>query len=226
MYIKIVRDELSLGFPSLIAQVSSGIVMIIFNMIILNLEGNIGVAAYGIIANISLVITAVYTGIAQGIQPLVSRFHGTGDNKHKQSVLRYAMVTMLILSVVLYLVIIIFSKPIVNIFNSENNLKLEEIAISGLKLYFLSIPFVGYNTILATFFTSMEQGMPAHILSVLRGLVLIIPLAFVMSALWEMTGVWLSYPVTEALVALLGFILYQAHGTHRSYKKTFRRKRC
>lgn len=226
MYIKIVRDELSLGFPSLVAQVSSGIVMIIFNTIILNLEGNTGVAAYGIIANISLVITAVYTGIAQGIQPMVSRFHGTGDNKHKQSVLRYAMATMLILSVVLYLVIIIFSQPIVNIFNSENNLKLEEIAISGLKLYFLSIPFVGYNTILATFFTSMEQGLPAHILSVLRGLVLIIPLAFVMSALWEMTGVWLSYPVTEALVALLGFILYQAHGAHRSYKKTFRRKRC
>ena len=53
---KVVQWDLSLGFPSLIAQISSGIVMITFNSIILKLEGNTGVAAYGIIANISLVM--------------------------------------------------------------------------------------------------------------------------------------------------------------------------
>ncbi|MDO4175790.1 MAG: MATE family efflux transporter, partial [Eubacteriales bacterium] len=81
---KVVKSDLSLGFPSLIAQVSSGIVMISFNTIILRLEGNTGVAAYGIIANISLVIVAIYTGIAQGVQPLISRSHGTGDRKQMQ----------------------------------------------------------------------------------------------------------------------------------------------
>lgn len=58
---KVVQWDLSLGFPSLIAQISSGIVMITFNSIILKLEGNTGVAAYGIIANISLVVVAIYT---------------------------------------------------------------------------------------------------------------------------------------------------------------------
>ena len=51
-----IRMNLSLGFPSLLAQISSAIVMIVFNMIILRLEGNTGVAAYGIIANLSLVV--------------------------------------------------------------------------------------------------------------------------------------------------------------------------
>ena len=52
-----VRFHFSLGFPSLLGQLSSGVVMIIFNSIILQLEGNTGVAAYGVIANISLVVT-------------------------------------------------------------------------------------------------------------------------------------------------------------------------
>lgn len=63
---------LSSGVPSLVTEVSSGIVMIVFNAIILGLEGNVGVAAYGVIANLSLVVLAMYTGIAQGVQPLFS----------------------------------------------------------------------------------------------------------------------------------------------------------
>lgn len=205
----IIKQDLSLGFPSLIAQISSGIVMITFNAIILKLAGNTGVAAYGVVANISLVIVAVYTGIAQGIQPLVSTFYGTGDNRQAATVLKYAVVTMLSASVIVYLVIFVFAHSITAVFNSENNMELQKISVTGLKLYFISIPFVGYNIILATFFTSIEKALPAHILSILRGLVLIIPMAFLLSALWEMTGVWLAYPITEFLIALMGFAIYK-----------------
>ncbi len=206
---KIIRWDLSLGFPSLIAQISSGIVMITFNAIILNLEGNTGVAAYGIIANISLVVVAVYTGIAQGAQPLISRFYGQGDRGQIQAVLHYAIFTTFALSGVLYVLIFVFAQPIAAIFNNECNAKLQEIAVTGLKLYFISAPFVGYNMILATFFTSVERALPAHILSVLRGLVFVIPTAFLLSYLWKMTGIWFTYPATEILVALLGFVIYK-----------------
>ena len=209
MEANIVKQDLTLGFPSLIAQLSSGIVMIVFNAIILKLEGNTGVAAYGVVANISLVIVAVFTGIAQGVQPLISTFYGGGNDKQARTVLRYAMTTMLTISCAVYLLIFVFAQPITAVFNSENNTELQRIAVQGLKLYFLSVVFVGYNSILATFFTSIEKALPALILSVLRGLILIIPIAFFLSALWEMTGVWLTYPITEFLVALLGFIMYQ-----------------
>ena len=204
----IIVQDLSLGFPSLIAQLSSGIVMITFNAIILNLAGNTGVAAYGVVANISLVIVAVYTGIAQGVQPLISTFYGVGNDRQTKTVLQYAMLTMLSVSVIVYLALFAFAQPVTSVFNSEKNIELQRIAVTGLKLYFISNPFVGYNIILATFFTSVEKALPAHILSILRGLVLIIPMAFFLSALWEMTGVWLAYPITESLIALLGFVIY------------------
>lgn len=91
-------SALSLGLPSLLAQLSSAVVMIAFNSIILGLEGNTGVAAYGVIANISLVVTAVYTGISQGIQPLVSTAHGQDRPGLIRQYLRYALITLLVLS--------------------------------------------------------------------------------------------------------------------------------
>ena len=207
LHAEIVKVTLSLGFPSFVAQVSSGIVIICFNTIILGLGGNTGVAAYGIIANLSLVIVAVYTGIAQGVQPLISRFYGIGDKKQARLMLRYAIIAMLILSGILYLLIVSFPQQIASVFNDENNMELQKIAVAGLRLYFISAPFVGYNIILATFFTSLEKGLPAHVLSVLRGFILIIPLAFALSFLWGMTGVWLTYPITEFLVTLPGFVI-------------------
>jgi putative MATE family efflux protein len=204
----IVKWDFSLGFPSLLAQVSAGVVMIIFNFIILNGEGNTGIAAYGVVANMSLVIVAIYNGIAQGIQPLLSSYYGKNDRRQIRQVMRYAMTTMVLLSFSLYLLIFVFAGPITDVFNSENNTGLQRLATAGLRIYFFSNVFVGYNTILATFFTSVEKVLPAHVLSILRGFVLIIPMAFLLSVIWGITGVWLSYPVTELIAAAAGAVLY------------------
>ena len=205
--IKIARNTLSLGFPSLVTEVSSGIVIIVFNMIILNLIGNVGVAAYGIVANLSLVVVAVYTGIAQGIQPLISKSYGGNDIKSIKLIFKYAMITMSIISFILYLIIFFLADPIAKIFNSENNLVLQSIATNGLKLYFMAVIFVGFNIILPMLFSSMEKAFLAQIISLLRGLVVIIPMAFILSALVGLTGVWLAFPITESLVSILGVIL-------------------
>lgn len=214
----IVRQELALGFPSLIAQLSSGIVMITFNAIILKLEGNTGVAAYGVIANISLVVVAIYTGIAQGVQPLISHFYGKSIDRQVRTLMRYSVQTMLVISLFIYIIVFVFAQPIASVFNSENNLELQQIAVTGLKIYFTSSAFVGYNIILAIFFTSVEIALPAHILSVLRGLVLIIPMAFLLSAIGGMMGIWLTYPITEALVAVLGYVIYKCYQNKKKGK--------
>lgn len=213
-----IRTNISLGFPSLLSQISAAIVMIVFNMLILGLEGNTGVAAYGVIANISLVVLSFYTGIAQGIQPLVSHSYGRKKTDGIRQFLRYAMISMVILSAVMYLILFVFADPIASAFNSEHNAKLQEIAITGLKLYFTSLVFAGFNIILSMYFTSVEKALPAQIISLLRGLILIIPIAFLFANLWDMTGVWMSFPATELVTAVVGAVLYFIY-KNRLYSK-------
>ena len=206
-------QTLSLGFPSLITEVAGGIVIIIFNVLIMGIEGNIGVAAYGVIANLSLVITSICTGIAQGMQPITSRAYGHGDKKGMHQVLKYAVCTLLLLSCSIYLAVFLFAGPITAVFNSENDMLLQQIAEAGLKLYFISIPFAGFNIVLSMFFTSAEKAIPAQVVSLLRGFFLIIPAAFILAALAGTTGVWLAVPVTEGAVAAVGGILYLRNRT-------------
>lgn len=205
---KMTGDTLSLGFPALVAELASGIVMIAFNIIILDLQGNIGVAAYGVISNLSLIVVSIYNGIAQGVQPLVSREYGKQNNENVNRFLRYSMITVVVISAIIYFLIFNNADPIALIFNSEHNMQLQEIAVEGLKIYFTAVPFLGLNIVISTFFTSIEKALPAFIISMLRGLIIIVPMAFLLSEIAGMLGVWLSFPVTEGIVTLIVLVFY------------------
>ena len=192
------------GIPSLVAELSSGIVIIVFNVIILSLQGNTGVAAYGVVANLSLVVVSVFTGIAQGIQPIVSKYFGMGETKKRQVIFRYAVFTVIVLSGLIYLGMSVGAEQVATVFNSEGNQELQKIAVEGIRLYFIGIVFAGFNIVSAIYFTSTDQAKPANLISLLRGFVLIVPFAFLMSGLFGITGLWLTFPLTEFLVAIIG----------------------
>ncbi len=206
--LRLAGNIISLGVPSLITEMASGIVMIVFNVIILHLQGNTGVAAYGVVANLSLVVISIYTGIAQGTQPILSRVYGYGEHDSQKQILKYALKTMLVISCGIYLIFLLSANPIVSVFNSGQNVQLQRIAVTGLKLYFTAIPFVGFNIIISAYFTSTEKALPAQIISLSRGFLIIIPMAFFLSFLVKMTGVWLSFPITECFVTLTGIAFY------------------
>ncbi len=198
----------SCGVPPFLTEVTSGIVMFLFNFIILRLEGNVGVAAFGVITVISLVVVAIYTGLSQGIQPIISRNHGEKNGANVKSILRYAMVTMLIISGVIYSIIYFCAPQLAHIFNSEKNEVLQSLAVNGLKLYFIACPFIGLNIVLSTYFISTERPAPAQVISLSRGFFILVPMAFLLSSLFKMTGVWCAYPATECIVALIGIMIY------------------
>lgn len=202
-------DICALGATSLITEVSAGIVMIIFNMLILKLMGNMGVAAYGVIANLSLVVVAVFTGISQGIQPLISSNFGSGNKANIRSLYRYALIFAGVFSVIVYVICCVFASPIVSIFNSEQNLELQTTAVYGLRLYATAFLLIGFNVITATYFSSTDQPKPSFCISALRGFIIIIPTAFLLSSLFGMTGVWLVLLTSESIVAVTALILYK-----------------
>lgn len=197
-------EILSSGVPPFVTEAASGIVMFVFNFIILRLEGNVGVAAFSIITVISLVVVAIYTGLSQGIQPIISLNYGSGHLSAVKTILNYAMTTAFLISGVIYAAIFFNAPWLVCIFNAERNDVLQGFAVTGLKMYFLACPFIGFNIVAATYFISTERPRPAQIISLLRGFFILVPMAFLLSAIWKMTGVWCAYPLTECMVALIG----------------------
>ena len=207
--VRLVASAAGLGVPSLVTEVSSGLVIAVFNLLILGLAGNVGVAAYGVVANISIVVIAIYNGIAQGVQPLLSREYGRSQEKNVHRFLSWAMMLTVILAMVIYVGIYWNADVIAMIFNSGRDMDLQRIAVEGLKIYFTACPFVGANILLAIYFAATDQAAPAQMISLLRGLIVIIPLAFIMANVAGLTGVWMTFPLTELVVCVLACGLYK-----------------
>ena len=200
-------EIITTGIPSLITEMSSAVTMIVFNSIMLRLEGNVGVAAYSVIANLSLVVIAIYNGLAQGTQPLISSNYGIQNKKNIHSLLRYALTAVFFLSAVIYAVVFFGAEQITSLFNSEQDLLLQSIATEGLRIYFTACPFAGFNVIMSIYFSSVERPVPAQIISILRGFVIIVPMAFLLSAVAGINGAWCAFPVTEFLTSIIGLFL-------------------
>ncbi len=128
---------------------------------------------------------------------------------------RYAVITVLLVAGTLYALLCFGASPIVSVFNSERNELLQQLAVDGMRLYFSGIVFAGLNILLSTVFAATERGVPAHILSLLRGLLLIIPFALLLAALWGITGIWLAFPAAELLTTVAALLLYAASRKHR-----------
>ena len=198
------RRMLSLGVSSLISEITTGIVMIVFNIIILRLAGNAGVAAYGVLANIILVVIAVYNGIAQGSQPLFGRFFASHDTEKLHLTYRDALIAVGLASAVFYVAMMGFPAQITALFNHENNAEMQRLAVEGFRLYFTSCVFLGFNLLTIMYFVSTARDKQAQVLSLLRGIVLVLPFLLLFSALFGMTGVWIAMPAAEIVVTGIG----------------------
>lgn len=201
--IRLMGSFAALGISSFIVEISGGAVLLIFNLIILSFEGNIGVAAYGVVANIAFVATALFVGTAQGMQPLASHSYARGDVDDLQKVLRYVLVTALAISVVLIAVVWAFAEPLASAFNRDNDPRLTMLAADGMRIYFAGYLFAGVNIVAAAFFSAVEQPGRGLAISIGRGFVAIVAFVFAFAALFGMTGVWATFPAAEAATACL-----------------------
>ncbi len=205
--VKKLIESCQLGVSAFVGELSSGVTTAVYNWLILQLAGNVGVAAYGVVANTALVATSMFNGVAQGSQPLISEAYGKGDLFTAKKVLKLSLGTALAIAVFVLVCIVGFAEPIVAIFNSEQSVELAQYGELGIKLYFLGFLFAGINIAGCGYLSATDQAASAFIASISRGVVAIVVCAVVMATLFGMIGVWLSFAAAELVTCLILCIL-------------------
>ena len=209
-----------LGISAFLGELSSGVTTTVYNWLILGFAGNIGVAAYGVIANLALVATAVFSGIAQGAQPLISESYGKQDIKSAKKLLRMSYMTAAFVAVILLMSVLLFAEPLVNIFNSEQSADLAKYANVGIKLYFIGFLFAGINIAGCGYLSATEEATGAMIGSLSRGMVSIVLCAVIMANILKMTGVWLSFAASEIITCVIVTVfICRINSRHKAAKE-------
>ena len=193
----------SLGTFSFVGEISGGLTTMVFNFILLRFDGNIGVAAYGITANIALVGNALFSGVSQGLQPLASDVHGKGERAAEKRIYRYCIKIALCIALLMVAAVMVFAAPITDIFNSSHSSELAVRSVFGMRIYFVGFIFAAVNIISAGYFSAVDRGRESAVISVSRAVAAIIAFAFILSALFGTTGIWLAFPASELFTLML-----------------------
>lgn len=211
--VRLLAQSCQLGISGFVGELSSGVTTTVFNFLLLRLAGNVAVAAYGVVANFALVATAIFNGVAQGAQPLVSQCYGKNEMAGARKLLLLGCGTAMGLAALLYGVVFGYTDALTALFNSENSALMAEFAHSGMRIYFVGYFFAGCNIVAAGYLGAVNRPAEASITSLCRGMVAIVVCSLVLSALFGMNGVWAAFPVSEAItLALTVFLLKRKAG--------------
>jgi putative MATE family efflux protein len=186
------------GMASFILEISGAIVIFAFNKVVFNLIGELGLSAYSIIANISLICASIFTGIAQAVQPIISINFGAKKVSRINKSLKYALITSALFGVLFYLIGLIMPRAIVLIFNNDST-ELMKITVNGIRTYFIAFLFMGINIVIVSYFQSIERSRISIFSSLSRGIIFILVGLFILPRLFSVNGVWLTATFAEVI---------------------------
>lgn len=186
------------GLASFVMELSQGVVILFFNATLLALVGEVGVSSYAIIANLSLMFTAVFLGLAQGAQPLLAQAQGAQDEEKYIKVLNYAKQINRILSIIVVLLCLLVPQYLASLFIS-NDSEVISMTLTGLRLYGLGFLFLGHNLLGTLALQSKAESRKAFVFALTRSVILLLFFMLSLKSLLGVKGVWLSFTLSEAL---------------------------
>ena len=194
------------GSSEMLTELSTGITTLIFNYALLRYAGENGVAAMAIITYLYYFFIAVFFGIAVGSAPMISYKLGASKHDEIKSITKAGYFTIIISSILIFVLIQLFSTPIVSIFT--DNIQVIALGTHGLKLFSYCFLLIGINIFASGYFTALGNGLISAIISSSRALIFIIPVLALFTSLFGLDGVWLTVPMAEFITIFISLFFH------------------
>ena len=202
---KYIKRIINNGFPSFILEFAVAVVTISFNKILMVQLGEIGVSAFSIIAYIFYIFRMIFSGLAQGIQPIVSYNFGAKKWARVKATFIVGHKITFIIAILIITSVYLGGERMVMLFNGDE--ELIKIASRGLLLYSSAMIFLGANFINISYLQSMEKSIVANVLSIVRSTVFVLIGLISLPQLIGIDGVWLSLPFADLMTFGIGYFV-------------------
>ena len=204
------------GSSELMSNISSSIVGILYNVQLMRLIGEQGVAAYSVMMYVDFVFVATFLGFSIGSAPIVSYHYGAGNHPELKNVFRKSMTVILCTSVAMVILSELLSRPLSSAFVGYNA-ELLEMTLHGFRLFALCYLFCGINIYASSFFTALCNGALSALISFLRSLLLRGGMVLLMPILFGLDGIWTAVIAAEGLGAVVSLGLLYAKRRQYQY---------
>lgn len=204
----VIRGIYAIGLPAIIAQALMSVMTYGLNLILGGVDESM-VTAYGLYYKIQQFILFAAFGLRDAITPIVSFSHGMGSKERVRQGVRYGMIYTLIIMAAGLIGLEIFAVPLAGVFGLSGNT--QALCISAIRIISLSFVCAGINIAAQGIFQALDKGGYSLVISVLRQLLLVLPVAFGFALIAKKNTdlswlVWLTFPIAEILSAVTAMI--------------------
>lgn len=196
-----------IGLPSGVTESSAGITTLLFNHMILRYLTNDALVSYTIIGYVNMIVVMGVAGIAQGAQPMIGYYCGSGDRGTVKRLMKYSLVSAMAMGVGMMVLSLLSAPAIAGIFISEQLGALRDYSAAALRVFVMSFLLMCINVVLGGFFSAVEKPGISLTISVGRGLVFIALALLTLPALFGGQALWHAATVSEALCLTMTCVL-------------------
>ena len=197
----------STGLPTAIFSGLMSVSTIVLNQILV-VYGNAPVAAIGIVFKANMFITFLQMGLANGVQPLLGYNFGSGDVKRFREIESFTKRSCLVVGVLATVLYFLLREPIIRLFINDD--QVVAYGVEMLVAYMVSGPVIGILFVNMNCMQSVGHALEASVLSVLRQGVLLIPLLYLLQAVFGLTGVIFGQSLTDYAAVILSIIIWRS----------------
>lgn len=198
MDLSVYKRIIPIGTADFITELSAGTIIFLFNHAILKHIGDNGVVTYTVITYIYNIVMMTFTGISQGMQPLVSFYRGRREENTCRLFLRYALYSTFAMSMLALAICLFMTPALVSIFIDASRAELFTYTVHAFRIYSLCYLVIGYNIVCSGYFAAVEKSGYSFAISLLRGFVLIAASIWIMGELFQGEGIWYATLVCES----------------------------
>ncbi len=196
--IKAILSACGNGSSEMVTQLSSGITIYLFNITILKIAGNDGIAAVTVIFYAQYLINTIFIGFSVGIAPVISFYFGAINKSKLRKLFNICLKFIIAISVGLVMISFAINQTISSIF-LEKGTKAYSLAVHGFYIFAIGFLFAGINIFASNLFTAFSNGKISAIIAFLRTFVFICVCILILPNIMGINGIWLAVPIAEFL---------------------------
>ncbi len=202
----IIREIYSIGLPAIIAQALMSIMVYVMNLILkFNPSAQ---TAYGLFYKVQQFVLFLAFGLRDAITPIIAFAYGMGSKKRIKDGIRYGLIYTAALMILGIIITEVFPNAFATLFNAGQS---REYFIGAMRIISISFIFAGINVAYQGIYQALDGGIESLVISLLRQLVIILPLAgifsvFVRNGQAGVSLIWWAFPITELIACLVGYI--------------------
>lgn len=193
------------GMTPFFMELASGFIHLFTNKILKIYGGDLSIGAMTIITSIVLMFLMPVYGISQGMQTIIAYNYGAGEGNRVKKTLLLAILSSIIILTLGLILIELFPELFIKIFTDDKNLT--QLANQGLKINAITLPTIGVSILGAVYFQIIGESKISIFLSLLRQVILLIPILTLLPKIYGLNGVWISQPVAD-IISMIIVILF------------------